>query len=161
MTLKSHLAFGNEGRRDTRLAFTKGLPAPEGLSLRQAKTEENDQHRRAGAEPEEGPPAVGGGVDEAPRKGRGKQIPEGVTLLEHTGDDTAGLFGAVLECGRGGITVQTAHGDSEQGTAGQELPIGLAESRSKLEYDEQDVVDDKRPLATPPVRSNTKGDGAD
>lgn len=164
MTLKSHLAFGHERRRDIRLGiaiFTKCLPALECLGLRQAETEENDQHRRTGAEPEERPPAMRGRIDEATRKGRRKQIPEGVTLLEHTGDDTAGRFGAVLEGSCGGITVQTTHGDSEQSTAGQELPVGLTESSSKLKSDEQDVVDDKRPFATPLVRSDTENDGAD
>lgn len=52
------------------------------------------------------------------------------TLLEDAAHEAASFLGEVLErcCRR--VAVQTAHGDAEQGAAGEKLLICLAETRS-------------------------------
>lgn len=69
-----------------------------------------------------------GGVDQAPRKGGGEQVAEGVTLLQEAGHQAAGGGGKVFEGGGGGVAVETAHGDAEEGAAGEELGVGLGEA---------------------------------
>ena len=75
-----------------------------------------------------------------------EEVPKCVALLEHTRHETTGGFGAVFK-GRGGcIAIQTAHGDAEEGAHGKKLGICLCEAGPKFEDDEEDVVDDKRPV---------------
>lgn len=102
-----------------------------------------------------------GGIDQATRKRRSKQVAKCVALLQQTGDNTAGLGGTVLECRGGGVPVETAHRNPEQGAAGQELLVGLAEARAQFEDDEQDQIDNKRPFAAITIGRNTEDDRAD
>lgn len=50
------------------------------------------------------------------------------TLLQNTTHQTARLLGQILEGGRGGVTIKTTHCNSEQGAAGEELLVRLAEA---------------------------------
>lgn len=55
---------------------------------------------------------------------------------------------------------QTTHGDAKQRAAGEELAVGLAEAGAEFECDKEQVVDDKRPAAPPPVGCDAEDDGA-
>lgn len=44
-----------------------------------------------------GAPAVADGVDKGPREDGREQVPEGIALLEHTGDETASFLGAIFK----------------------------------------------------------------
>lgn len=100
-------------------------------------------------------------INQGPSKRSSQQVAKGVTLLEQPRDNPPRLHGTILQGGGRGVPVKTAHGDSEQSATGEELLIGLAETRAELEHDEKNVVHNKRPLATPAVGGNAKGDGAD
>jgi hypothetical protein len=52
------------------------------------------------------------------------------TLLEDSGNDTAGFRRAVFQRGGRCVSVQTAHGNAEQRATGEELLVGVAESGS-------------------------------
>ena len=118
-----------------------------GCGFRQAETEDDDQDGRAGAKPVQWPPAVGCGVYESAGEGCSQEVPECITLLQHTGDETASCLRAVFEGSRCCVAVEAAHGDAEEGAAGEELLVGVAETGAELEDDEEDVVDDERPFA--------------
>lgn len=104
------------------------LPLLVRICLGQQEAEDDDQHGRARAEPEERPPPVRGGVDEAPGEGCRQEVAEGVALLEYAGHQPSGLLGEILESGGGCISVQAAHGNAEQGPTSEELAISLAEA---------------------------------
>jgi hypothetical protein len=76
--------------------------------------------------------------------------------LEHTGNDTACRLRAILQSGCCCITIKSAHGNTEEGSHGKELLVGLAETCTEFKNDEQHVVDDKGPdsgLAVTPERN--------
>lgn len=104
------------------------LALAKGARLGQAEPPGDEQNRRAGAEPEQWPPAVTGRVDERPRKGGGEEVAQGVAAREEARNDASGLIGTVLE-GRGdGVSVYCAHGDAKQGPGCQELAVLAAEA---------------------------------
>lgn len=119
MALESDLALLEKGRGDAAADLSAdGLALSESLGLGETQTEDDDEDGRASSEPVEGSPAVGGGVDQAARERSSQQISEGVALLQETGDDTARLHGTILKGGGRCVTVQAAHGDSEESSAG-------------------------------------------
>jgi len=99
-----------------------------GLSLGQDEAEEDDEHGRTRAEPEQRSPTVRGGVDESSGKGCSQEITEGVALLEDAAHETPRILGEVFNGGGGCVPVQTAHGHAEEGATCEELAIGVAES---------------------------------
>jgi hypothetical protein len=97
--------------------FSDSLALLVGLGLWEAETEDDDQDWWSSAKPEEleknsqlsttrirrlkftyRSPFMPDGIDESSREDRSKQVSESVTLLEHAGDYTACLFGAIFEC---------------------------------------------------------------
>lgn len=148
-------AFGDEGAGEMAAGDADGFALAEAFGFREAEAEEDEEDWRAGAEPVEGTPAVGGGVDETTRKCGGEQVAKGVALLEHPADDPSRFFGAIFQ-GRGcRIAVQSTHGNAEEGTAGQKLAVGVAEAGAQLQDDEEDVIDDEGPFSTIAIRRNT------
>jgi hypothetical protein len=101
------------------------------------------------------------GIDKGTRKDSGKQVAEGITLLEQSGYDTACLHRAILESCGGNITVETTHGNSVESTSRQELLPSLRETSTKLKDNEKDHIDDEGPFAVPAVSCNTEQDGTD
>ena len=161
MLAQGHLALRDERPSDVPLCLAHGLSLAEGHRLGEGQSEQDDQHRGTRAEPEEWPPPMARGVHEAPREDRRKQIPKGIALLQHAGDDTARRLGAVLERRGGGIAVESAHGDAEQGPHGQELLVVLREACAELEDDEEDVVDDEGPFPAVAVGGDAEDGRAD
>lgn len=162
MTLQGDLALRHErGSHTTANLSTSLLATAEGLRLRQTQPEDNNQHRWASSEPEEGTPAMGRGINQRARKSRRKQIPERIPLLQQAGDNTTRCDGTVLQRGSRRVTVQSAHGDTEQSPGRKELPVGLGETGAELENDEEHLVGDEGPLTAPSVRCDTEDDGSD
>lgn len=156
-----NFAFRDEGSGNITSALANGDTALESLGFWQAQTENNDQHWRTGAEPEEWSPAMRSGVDEATGEGCRKQVAKCIALLEHSGNDTACLRGAVFKrcCRR--IAVQTTHCDAKQGAHSEKLLVCLAEAGAELEGDKKEIVDHKRPFTTIAISSDTKYCGPD
>ena len=159
MPFESNLAF-REKRRSRTQIFSSLLSFPESLRLRKTKPESNNKHRNSSGEPVIRSPSVRSGADEGTRKSSSKQVPKSIALLKETRDNTPSLDRAILEgCGCG-IAVDTAHGDSKESTASQELLVGLAETGPQLKGNEHHIVGDKGPLPAPTVRGNPEDDSS-
>jgi hypothetical protein len=63
-------------------------------------------------------------------------------------------FSIPLTCS---IAVQSSHGDSKQGTDSEELVICLAETSTKFEDNEEEVVHNERPFTSVAISSDTEG----
>jgi hypothetical protein len=161
MFLERNLSFSDESSSDITTFISNENTLLVGVGLRQAKTEDDDEDRRASTEPEEWPPSMARSVDQSSSESCRKQISKCISLLQYTRDQTTRRLGTILKSSRGSISIETAHGDTEERTAGKELFVGLAETGAELEDDEEKVVDNERPLSTVTVGSNTECDGAD
>lgn len=60
------------------------------------------------------------------------------TLLEDTTHETSSLLGAILKCCRSSVTVEAAHGNTEERTACQELLVSITETGSLLHVSDCD-----------------------
>lgn len=137
------------------------LPAPKSLRLRQTQPKRNNQHRRTSSKPIQRPPPMRRSIDQRPGKSRSQKIPKRISLLQQTGDNTAGLRRTILQRSGSRITVQPTHRNAEERATRQELLVGLTEARAQLEDHKEQLVDDERPLAAPAVRRDTEDDCAD
>jgi hypothetical protein len=101
------------------------------------------------------------GVYEGSREDGCEQVPKGVSLLQHSRDDTSSSLGAIFQ-GRGSnVSVQSTHGNSKKRSHAQELVVGVAEPGAHLQDDEEDIIDDERPFAAISISSNSESDGTD
>ena len=101
VALQRDLALFNKYLGRVRSFFAESLALEVGVRFGETETKKDDEHWGSGAEPEEWAPSVANGIDESAGEDGGEEVAKGVALLEHTGDDTAGLFGAVFEsCAR-------------------------------------------------------------
>lgn len=101
MALESDLSFGDESTSDVRASrLTNGYTFAVCLCLGKAQSEQDDQNGRACTEPEErAPSTVRGVVDKSTGEDYREKVAKGVTLLQHTTDNTASLFRTVFKCG--------------------------------------------------------------
>ena len=81
------------------LGLALGLEDLEGVCLRRIVPEDHDEHGRAGAEPEEGAPAVRGVGDEREVEDGREEVPDRVGGEEDAGEDAARVVGEVFEGG--------------------------------------------------------------
>ena len=137
------------------LTFTKRI------RLGQKQPKQDKEHGRASTKPVQGPPPMWSRINQRPCKSRSQQISERIPLLKQTGNHTAGFIWAILQSRRRGISIHTAHGDSEKGPTCQELLVRVAEPRAQFQRDEEQIVDDKRPLSTPSIARYSEDDCAD
>lgn len=81
MFLQSNFALLDESARDIAscLSHRNSFLVP--ICLRQAQSEEDNEHWWAGSEPEERSPGVAGSVNQTSRKDRSKKISKGISLL--------------------------------------------------------------------------------
>ncbi len=161
MPLQRDPTFCDEHTGNIALRLADSLALDVSVRFWKEEAEDNEENRRAGAKPKEWSPSVACGVDEPSGKHRREQIAEGVPLLEHTAEDPSRRLWTVFQCRRRCVTIQAAHGNTEEGSTGQELLVRVAESCAEFQYDEQDVVHDERPLAPISIRCNTKDGTSD
>jgi hypothetical protein len=129
MTLQRNLSLRQERSSNTTTHLrARLLSSLESLRLTQEQTEDDNKNRRTSRKPIKRPPSVRGRINERASKSRGKEVSKSIALLQETRDNTTRLGGTVLERGGSCITIQTTHGDTEEGATGQELFIGLAEA---------------------------------
>lgn len=129
MTLQRNLPLRQERSSNTATHLrARLLSSLESLRLTQEQTEDDNKNRRTSRKPIKRPPSVRGRINERASKRRGEEVSKSIPLLQQTGDNTTRLGGAVLECGGSCITIQTTHGNAEEGATGQELFVGLAEA---------------------------------
>ena len=129
MTLQRNLALRQERSSNATAHLLARLLSPtEGLRLTQEQTEDDNKDRWTSRKPIKRTPSVWGRINERASKSRGEQVSKSITLLQQTGDNTTRLGGTVLERGGSCITIQTSHGNTEEGATGQELFVGLAEA---------------------------------
>ena len=152
MTLQRNLALRQE-RSSNATAHLRArlLSSTESLRLTQEQAEDDNKNRGTSRKPIKRTPSVRGRINERASKSRGEQVSKGITLLQQTGDNTTRLGGTVLESGGSCITIQTSHGNTEEGATGQELFVGLAEAGAQLEDDKEQLVNDEGPFAAPAV----------
>jgi hypothetical protein len=161
MSLKRDLTLRNERSTDITPLRSYQVTLDIGIGLRQTQTENNEQDRRTGTKPVKRTPSVGRSIDETSRKSRREKVAKRITLLQHPGDHTTRLLRTILQRRRSRITVEPTHRNTKQGAAGQELLVGLTEPRTELEHDEEDIIDDERPLPTISIGRDTEDDGPD
>lgn len=101
----SHFTLTDKGARYTGLLMADCHAPLVCLSLWQAQSEYNNQDGRAGAEPVEWTPSMGGGVDKASREGSGQKISKSISLLQHSAHNTTSGLRAILQSGRGSIAI--------------------------------------------------------
>ena len=147
VSFDGHFAFSEESTGDAGAGTVpSGDAVAIGLGFREHEAEGDDEDGWAGAEPVEWSPAVGGGVNKAAGEGGREEVAEGVALLQHTRDDSAGFGRAIFEGSGGGVAVDSTHGDPEEGAHSQELFVGVGETCAEFEDDEEDIVDDEGPV---------------
>jgi hypothetical protein len=100
MALESNLSLGDESTSDIRASrLTNGYTLAICLCLGKAQSEQDDQNGRACTEPEErAPSTVRGVVDKSTGEDYSKKVAKGITLLQHSTNDTASLFRTVFKC---------------------------------------------------------------
>jgi len=103
---------------------------------------------------------MGSCIDQSAGEGCCQEIAKGIALLKHTRNNSTSFTRAIFECGSCGISIQSTHCNSVQGSYGQELLVCIAKASAKLEDDEENVVQDEGPLSSIAIGSNTKGDCA-
>lgn len=59
------------------------------------------------------------------------------------------------------LTVETSHGDAKESSYAQEGLVCGAETSGQFQHDEENIVDDERPLASITISRKTESDGAD
>ena len=161
MFFEGDFAFRDEGTGHVAFAFADGNAALESVRFWETQAEGNDQDGRTGTKPIQRSPAMGGGIDEATGEGCSEQITKSVALLKHARDQATCFRRAVFDgCGRS-IAIQTTHCNAKERAHCQELLVGLAKAGAQLEDDEEEVVDDKGPLATISICSDTEYGGSD
>ena len=95
------------------------------------------------------------GTYEATSEGCGEKVSESITLLQHTGDETACFFGAIFQGGRSSVTIESSHSHAEKGPTGKKLGIRVAEPGAELKDDEEDVIHNEWPFAAPAIGGDT------
>lgn len=163
--LQGNFSFRNKRRSNITLCLTDGHSLVKGGSLGQHESEDDDEHRRASTEPEQRAPSMGRGIDKTTSEDCSKKISKGVSLLQHTGDNTSSSWGAILEGSGGCVTVKTTHSNTKERSAAEELLVGLGETSAlqnlacryhgrnstqtyQFQNNEQNVVDHKGPLSS-------------
>jgi hypothetical protein len=134
MALESDLSFLDKGLANAAsMGLAQLLVGFVRLGLVQEEAPDDEDDRRAGAEPEQRPPFVRRGADEATSKGSGEKIAKRVSLLQQTTHQTPGFDGDVLEGCGGGIAVEPSHGNAEESSASKELTIRLGETSALID----------------------------
>lgn len=159
VALQCDLSFSDESLAKVSIGVSDSNTLVELSGLTEAETKGNDEDWWAGTEPEEWTPTVRGGADETTRESSGQKVTKGISLLEHTRDQTTSSIWAVLEGSGSSVSVKSSHGNTEKGTASKELWVCLGETSTELKDDEENVVGDERPLASISVSSDTEDDG--
>ena len=131
----------------------------EGFGFGEAKAENDQQNRRAGAKPVQRSPAVASGTHKGPGKHRCKEISEYISDLVYSREETTSRRRRIFECSGHGVAIHASHCNPEQTATTYELFVGIAETRCELKYDEENLVHDIRPLAAIPVCNETEDDG--
>lgn len=107
----------NKATRGSGCILSHNLPLTIRLGLGEVESPDDEEDRRASAEPKQRPPRVDGCVNQRTSKGSGQEIADGITSLEQTGHDTTSCIWAVFKSSCHGVSVETAHGDSEESSA--------------------------------------------
>ena len=141
--------------------FSHTLTFLEGFGFRKAKTEDDQQNRRARAKPVQRSPAVASGTHKGPGKDRCEKISEYISDLVYSREETTSRRRRILKCSGHSVAVHASHCNPEQAAASYELFVGVTETRCKLEQDEENLVYDVRPFAAIPIRNETENDGTD
>lgn len=105
MSFQCYLSFFKERAGDMTTGVSNQHSFFEGIGLGHEKTRNDEEDGRAGAEPVEWTPSVGCSVDQAACEGCREEISEGISLLQHSTDQSTGSFWTILESCSGGVSV--------------------------------------------------------
>lgn len=134
------------------------LCAQEDFTLGEHHADETGKCRDTRRCPEERAPSCSGLRHESEVDDGGKEVADGITLLEDAGRETTDFNREVLKRGRGCEAPDTAHGDTKERPDGEELAEGHNESRAEFEDGDEKEVCDERPFATETVRDDAEDD---
>lgn len=98
------------------------------VSLREEESPDNKDDGWTGAEPKQRSPTMRCGIDESTGERSCKEVSKCVALLEYTAHQTSGLRRDILKRRGCCVTVKAPHGYTEEGTTGEELTVGVAET---------------------------------
>lgn len=140
MSLQSYFTFCNERRANIPSCLTYCDALVKGVSLGEHKSEDDNENGRACTEPEKWPPSMGCRVDKAASKDRRQEISKGVSLLQHTGNNTSSGWGTILKCRSSCVTVKAAHCNTKEGSAGEKLLIGLSKASTLLKLARETMI---------------------
>ena len=118
--------------------------------------QDGSKSRDTGSSPEECAPRGFG--NEVEVYDGGDEVTDGVTLLHDAAGKTTSLDREVLEGGCGSETPDTAHTDTEETSDGEELLVGLNETRAEREDGDEEEIADQGPLAAISIRDETEDD---
>ena len=160
VSLESDFALFDKSFPDIIPSSPNSLALDIRIGLGQAESENDEEHWRARAKPEERSPPMRSRVDQCTSKHRREQVSKSISLLQHPRNDASGPRRAVFQCCGCGVAVQASHCDTEQGANGEELFGRLTKACSEFQDDEEDVVDYERPLTAVSVGCDSKSDRA-
>jgi hypothetical protein len=150
------LSFRNERSRKISLGLLESLTISKGLGLWKTETKENYQNRWTCSKPEERTPSMGRGIDKSASESRGQEVPKCIALLKHARYDASSCVRAIFQSCRSRIAVQATHCNPKESSNGQELAVGLCESSTQLQHDEEDVVNNEGPFSAISICCDTK-----
>ena len=161
VSLHRNLALREERAGQVAVLLPHEISLTVAASLRKAKSEEDNQDWRASSEPVQRAPTMAGRANQTSRERSREEIPKRIPLLKHSRYDSTSSWRTVLKRSRRSITIQTSHGNTEKSATCQELAVRIAETGTKLQYNEEHVVHDEGPFASVPIGCDTENDGAD
>jgi len=156
VALQCDFAFSNKCCPDIALFVSDDLAFLVGFGFWQAESKDNDEDGRASTEPEEWTPSVRCGVHKTSCESSRQQVPKSIALLQHSRNQTTSFLWTIFQGCCGSITVQPAHCNSEQCSAGKELFVSLTETGPEFENDEKKIIDHEGPFSSISIRCETE-----
>ena len=94
--------------------LSDALSLNEGIRLRQAEPEDDEQNRRACAEPKQRSPPMATGVHERPCKNCREKISHYISNLKNPRDETTSRKWTIFECCGDSIAIHASHCNTKQ-----------------------------------------------
>lgn len=124
LCLQHTTSLSSERRESNMVMRIRLLGLQELFALREQQSGESDGHGQASGNPENSLPCLG--CSSHTEIGAGcEDVPKGVSLLQDTGHQTSCVDGAMFKSHSDGVSVNSSHEETEEGTDSEELVEGL------------------------------------
>lgn len=138
------------------LFFHYFLLANVGVCFWETSSPDDEKHWRAGGKPENGSPAFGRVWNNGSVENDRQKVPQGVTFLENTRQDTSAVDGDVIQRGGQRETKYTAHCYSKKSTDSQKLLKRFHKTSANLQHNQKTQVDNVGPFTAVSVTPETE-----